>query len=84
MPQVARALVKERAARLRDKGAGALSRYLATQAGAEVEVLMEREGWGRTRQFAEIGLSADVPPGALMRARVSGHDGKRLSGEVLA
>ncbi len=84
MPQVARPLVKERAARLRDKGAGALSRYLAAQEGAEVEVLMEREGLGRTRQFAEIGLTASAPSGALLRARVNGHDGKRLSGEVLA
>ncbi len=58
MPQVARSLVKERAARLREKGADALSRFLAAQAGSEVEVLMERDGVGRTRQFAEISLAS--------------------------
>jgi threonylcarbamoyladenosine tRNA methylthiotransferase MtaB len=84
MPQVARPLVKERAARLRDKGAAVLARFLAGQAGSEVEVLMERDGVGRTRQFAEIRLPAAVPPGALLRARVNGHDGQRLSGEVVA
>ena len=84
MPQVARSVVKERAARLRGKGAAALSRFLSAQSGSEVEVLMERDGLGRTRHFAEIRLTAPVPPGELLRARVNGHDGQRLSGEVVA
>ncbi len=84
MPQVARALVKERAARLREKGTGALTRFLAAQTGLEVEVLMERDGLGRTRQFAEICVAAADPPGSLVCARVAGHDGRRLSGEVVA
>ncbi|HEX9881870.1 MAG TPA: tRNA (N(6)-L-threonylcarbamoyladenosine(37)-C(2))-methylthiotransferase MtaB [Hyphomicrobium sp.] len=84
MPQVARAVVKERAARLRDKGAVALSRFLAAQAGAEVEVLMERNGLGRTPQFVEVCVAAAGPAGSLVRARVAGHDGRRLSGEVIA
>jgi threonylcarbamoyladenosine tRNA methylthiotransferase MtaB len=84
MPQVARPVVKERAARLRKKGADALSQFLAAQAGSEVEVLMERDGVGRTRHFAEIRLPAAAQSGTLVRARVAGHDGMRLSGEVLA
>ena len=48
------------------------------------DVLIERESLGRTRQFAEINLDGAVPAGALVRARVSGHDGRRLSGEVAA
>ena len=84
MPQVPRALVKERAAKLRNKGADVLKRFLAAQAGSEVEVLMEREGIGRTRQFAEIHLPASGGPGEIVRARVNSHDGRRLSGEVLA
>ncbi len=84
MPQVSRGLVKERAGHLREKGAVALSRYLARQTGSEVEVLMERDGVGRTRQFAEIRLPGAVAPGTLLRARISGHDGRCLSGEVLA
>lgn len=83
MPQVARPVVKERAANLRRKGADALARFLAGQAGSEVEVMLERDGVGRTRQFAEIRLPGAGTPGALLRARVSGHDGHRLSGEVL-
>ena len=84
MPQVARPIVKERAAQLRAKGAASLSRFLDGQAGAEVELLIEQDGVGRTRQFAEMRLPTAVAAGALVRARVSGHDGQRLSGEVVA
>ena len=51
---------------------------------ATVDVLMERDGVGRTRQFAEIRLPPRSPPVRWSRARVNGHDGTRLSGEVLA
>jgi len=84
MPQVARPIVKERAAQLRAKGAASLSRFLDGQGGSEVELLIEQDGVGRTRQFAEMRLPTAVAAGALVRARVSGHDGQRLSGEVVA
>jgi threonylcarbamoyladenosine tRNA methylthiotransferase MtaB len=84
MPQLARNVVKERAARLRAKGSQALSSYLAAQTGTEVEALVERDGVGRTPHFLEIDLPAAVAAGAMVRARVSGNDGRRLSGEVLA
>ncbi|MFA6140491.1 MAG: tRNA (N(6)-L-threonylcarbamoyladenosine(37)-C(2))-methylthiotransferase MtaB [Hyphomicrobium sp.] len=84
MPQVERAIVKERAALLRNKGATALTRFLEGHAGNEVELLVEKGHIGRTRQFAEMRVPAAVPPGAMVRARVSGHDGVRLAGEVTA
>ena len=83
MPQVERGVAKERAARLRQKGTDALSQFLSAQAGLKVEVLMERDGVGRTRQFAEVCVDAR-PSGALVHARVAGHDGRRLSGEVVS
>lgn len=84
MPQVDRTIVKERAARLRAKGGEVLARFLGAHAGSEVEVLIEKDGVGRTRQFAEMHLTGEVAPGAMVRAHVSGHDGQRLSGEVVA
>lgn len=83
MPQVARAEVKARAARLRAKGADALRRHLAHQTGRIVEVLAERGGVGRAEDFAEVVLAGAVAPGTLARARIRGHDGSRLDGEVL-
>ena len=84
MPQVARAVVKERAARLRAKGAEALSRYLEAQIGRDVEVLMERDDLGRTPSYAELTLAGQAPAGSLLRARVSGVRGRLLQGEALA
>jgi threonylcarbamoyladenosine tRNA methylthiotransferase MtaB len=84
MPQVAREIVKARAARLRQKGDAALSTYLGSKVGSDVEVLVEREGLGRTPQFAEVVLAQHAEPGALATARVTASDGKRLRGEVVA
>jgi threonylcarbamoyladenosine tRNA methylthiotransferase MtaB len=84
MPQVERRIVKERAARLRDKGAGTLSRFLDRHANSEVQLLVEKGCVGRTPQFAEMRVPAAIPAGALVRARISGHDGQRLAGEVVA
>jgi threonylcarbamoyladenosine tRNA methylthiotransferase MtaB len=84
MPQVERGVVKERAAQLRHKGAGTLSRFLDRHTNSEVQLLVEKGGVGRTPQFAEMRVPAAIPAGALVRARVSGHDGQRLSGEVVA
>ena len=84
MPQIARREVKERAARLRTKGAASLARHLERQTGRIVDVLTERNGVGRAADFAEVALAPAIEAGMLARARVKGHDGARLHGEVLA
>ena len=84
MPQVARSAIKERAARLREKGDAALAGHLESRIGSEVELLMEREHLGRTPGFAEMELAHPATPGQLLRARVTASDGKRLRGELLA
>jgi threonylcarbamoyladenosine tRNA methylthiotransferase MtaB len=83
MPQVARAEVRERAARLRAKGDTVLSGFLAAQHGRAVDVLMERVSLGRTRHFAELSLEEGAQVGQIVRARVTGHDGRRLTGKVM-
>ena len=50
MPQVAGAVIKDRAARLRVSGQTALAAYMSAQVGREAELLMERRGVGRTPQ----------------------------------
>ena len=84
MPPVARAEVRERAARLRAKGAEALASFLDAMAGREVELLMESADAGRAPNFAEVIVAAGSPTGPLARARVGGHDGRRLTGAVIA
>lgn len=86
MPQVARATVKERAARLRAKGSDVLEAYLNRQAGESCDVLMERDRVGRTPHFAEVDVSgrADFLAGEIVKARIMGRNGDKLMGEAIA
>jgi threonylcarbamoyladenosine tRNA methylthiotransferase MtaB len=79
MPQLDRALVRERAARLRAEGEAALARHLDDEVGREREVLVETGETGRTEQFTPVRFDRRAEPGAIVRARVTGHDGRRLT-----
>ena len=78
MPQVARAVVKERARRLREKGAAALAHRLAGEVGARRQVLVESGGVGRTGQFMTVRLAAPAIPGTIVEVNIAGHDGRQL------
>jgi threonylcarbamoyladenosine tRNA methylthiotransferase MtaB len=78
MPQLDRAVVKQRARRLRDAGELALRRHLDAQVGRQRRVLAESRGLARTEQFMPVRLSAPTTPGALIEVRVTGHDGRHL------
>jgi threonylcarbamoyladenosine tRNA methylthiotransferase MtaB len=86
MPQVAAAEIRLRAAQLRDKGAMTRRRYLHSQLGTTVEVLMENGGRGRTPQFAEVEVAQPPPqalaPATLQRVRVTSLCNDRLQAEV--
>ena len=77
MPQVARRLVKDRAARLRAAGDTALARHLDRRIGRPVVALTERAGQARAEDFTEIAFDGDVAPGTLISGVVAGHDGRR-------
>ncbi len=78
MPQVARAVVKDRARRLRAKGAAALLRHLDGEVGARRRVLVETESAGRTEHFTAVRLNAPTEPGAIVDLVMAGHDGRQL------
>jgi len=66
MPQVEKAMRKERAARLREAGEKQLSAYLQSQVGKKAQVLIEHGGIGRTEHFAPIKLDADYAVGKVV------------------
>jgi threonylcarbamoyladenosine tRNA methylthiotransferase MtaB len=78
MPQVARDVVKARAARLRAKGETALCAHLDREVGAHRRVLTESAVLGRTEQFTPVRLAAPAAPGVMLDVRVAGHDGRQL------
>ena len=79
MPQVKGPEVKDRAARLRAAGDAALARHLAAQQGVAHRVLTESPRMGRTEQFTEVAFATDQPEGAIVTARITGHQGERLT-----
>jgi threonylcarbamoyladenosine tRNA methylthiotransferase MtaB len=78
MPQVAPAVVKERARRLREKGFAALSRAIAGEVGKKRCVLVESDDTGHTEQFFPVRLAGPAEPGSIVEAAIAGHDGRRL------
>jgi len=72
MPQLDGAVIRARAARLRDAGAAAAARHLDAQVGQRHRVLMEGPRMGRTEQFAEVRFAEDRPEGQIVEATISG------------
>jgi threonylcarbamoyladenosine tRNA methylthiotransferase MtaB len=82
MPQLPRAVAKERAARLRAKGAAALARHFTALVGRETELLIEKPGLGRTPCFAPVRFAGDGVSGAFVRARISGAARDHLTADL--
>ncbi|MEL7468184.1 MAG: tRNA (N(6)-L-threonylcarbamoyladenosine(37)-C(2))-methylthiotransferase MtaB [Pseudomonadota bacterium] len=74
MPQLPKAEIKARAARLRSAGDLAKADYVAGQIGRDHRVLIERPRMGRTETFAEVAFNSDQPVGDVVHTRVSGVD----------
>ncbi|HRJ00980.1 MAG TPA: tRNA (N(6)-L-threonylcarbamoyladenosine(37)-C(2))-methylthiotransferase MtaB [Hyphomonas sp.] len=84
MPQVAKPVVKERAARLRAAGEAALIRHLSRHVGEVREALIERGLAARLPDFTPLRLSAPAGEGGrTLPVRITGHDGKQLLGTQL-
>ena len=80
MPPVARAVAKDRAARLRAQGDAALARALERQVGRTVFGLVERGGMARAEDFTEVLFEGAAEVGAIVALRITGvRGGKALA-----
>ncbi len=77
MPQLDRGLIKTRAARLRAVGDAAYEAHLSGLIDTKQNILIERDGIGRTEGFTIAGVDAGEP-GTIIERIVTGHDGQRL------
>ncbi len=84
MPQVPVPVRRERAARLREAGARRLDAFLASFAGAEAQVLVEKPLLGRSEHYAPVRLDRESAPGAVVTARIAGHADGALMGRLAA
>lgn len=83
MPQVPPQVVKNRAARLREKGEAALARHLDAQIGKTLRFLTERGGTARAADFT-LARAPGVDAGQMIDALVTGHDGRALTMRLMA
>jgi threonylcarbamoyladenosine tRNA methylthiotransferase MtaB len=81
MPQLPKAVRKERAALLRAAGDRAAERFLDAQAGREATVLVERDDSGYSEHFASVRLTEAAAEGSLVQVRIAGREGLKLIGE---
>jgi len=84
MPQLDKAVIKARAAMLRDKGQARLDAFLASEVGATRQVLIETDAMGRTEHFAQVKFAQSMTPGAIVRARVTGRGAAHLEARLAA
>jgi threonylcarbamoyladenosine tRNA methylthiotransferase MtaB len=78
MPLLPREVVKERAARLREKGEAALQRHLDGEVGQRRRVLCESHSRARTEQFTPVRLARPSEPGTILEVSIVAHDGRSL------
>ena len=88
MPQLARSVVKERAARLRAEGDAALARALDAEIGRLDRVLIEKADFGHTERFFPVRVDgagvSNLPIGDVVPVRVTGHADGVLEAVALA
>jgi threonylcarbamoyladenosine tRNA methylthiotransferase MtaB len=78
MPQLPREVVKDRAKRLRERGALALKKHLDAEIGATRRVLSESHERGRTEHFIPVKFTAQIEPGKILDLIMTSHDGRQL------
>jgi threonylcarbamoyladenosine tRNA methylthiotransferase MtaB len=84
MPQVDRAVARDRAALLRDANTRRRRNWLGAQMGARAAMLVERDGLtGHAENFAALALTAPAAPGSIVAVRLGARDGDRLMAREL-
>ncbi len=84
MPQVHGPAIKERAARLRQKGSEAMAAFRANRIGRSANVLIEQDDSGHCEHYLPIRLDRPAAPGTIHRVTVTGQDDTHLIGTIAA
>ena len=85
MPQVNRAIARERAATLRAANMRRRHAWLDAQVGGTATMLVERDGLtGHAENFAALTLAAPAASGSIVPVRIGTRDGDRMTAEQTA
>ena len=83
MPQVAKPIRKERAKRLREKGAKMESQFFASCVGQFGPILFESSDVARTVHFAPVRMDTSMPSGTLAHAKITASTDQHLVATLL-
>ncbi len=87
MPQIQGDVARARARRLREAGEAALMRYLETQVGRDLPVLVEKSGFARSESFAPVCFDAQgtktIPSGTIETVHIKGQKNAQLQAEFI-
>lgn len=84
MPQVEKAIRKERAKVLRELGSKKQAAHLGNQVGKVVEVLVEQDQIGRTPDFSMVKLDQEYAAGSLIQVEITKATAQHLEGRKVA
>jgi threonylcarbamoyladenosine tRNA methylthiotransferase MtaB len=70
MPQVAKAIRKERASLLRQRGLEMVKAHYRMQVGKVHEVIVEQNNMGRSQDFSQVKLITDATPGEVIKVKI--------------
>lgn len=83
MPQLDRGLIKQRAARLRERGEHLRQVHLERMVGTQQTILVENNGFAHTDNFTLV-AAPGLEPRTLAQVLITGHNGKHLDMQCLA
>ena len=75
MPQINGTIIKERAKILREAGASELQKFLKTQVGKNVSVIVEKDGVGKSENFLDVKIAGEgekLKAGEIFEVKVVG------------
>ena len=77
MPQVNGKIIKERAKILREAGASELQKYLASQVGKNISVIIEKDGVGKSENFLDVKIASEclqLQSGEIVEVKITGFE----------
>ncbi len=83
MPQIAKEVRKERAAKLRQAGEKQVQEFYASWVDKETYAMVENKNTARTDHFAPVTIDKERASGDLIQVRISGKNTKGLIGAVI-
>ena len=84
MPQVDKAVIRDRAARLRQLGQDRVAAHHSALVGSTQDVLMERPDMGRAAGFAEVHFDTPQPEGQIVQVHIAAATPQGLFGAAKA